>query len=192
MDLTILEKATYYFNYLYDAYYLKLYPYKNIIIDNTPIDSDHKRLNYICWGYKMSLNFSDSKRVVVNYAGDMKFNTVFYAHSHNEINRKVNKILENNLDNNKKIKYKFPNIIVNIAFISDNDEAINILDLINNSIESENNIITFNDILLLCNTPQNIKSVNVSFVKKMKTLKKEFNFTEHQHRDIGILNNIFD
>jgi hypothetical protein len=191
MDLSVIEKATYYFNYLYDTYYLKLYPYKNVIIDNSPSDVDHKRMNYINWGYKMSLNFQESKRVVVNYSGDIKFNTVLYAHSHNEINRKVNKILENNLD--KKIKCKFPNIIVHVVFLLYTDESIDILNIINNSVECENNNITFNDILFLCNlSAQNIKSINVSFVKKMKTFKKEFNFEDYQYRDIGILNSVFD
>jgi hypothetical protein len=213
MDFTLYDKAKYYTKYLYDTYYLKIFPYKNIIIyddveEESCMNYDYynhtRRLNYISWGYDYSYIFPQKRKIIIDYSGNKEFNTTFFAESHNEINEKINTILKNNSNNsifNKKIKTKFPNFIENVFFITknnDNDkekkekEEIEVTEIINNSIEYENNDITFHDIAYLKNiNVNNIESIKIVYVKMLKKLTKELNFTENKNKDISMLNEIY-
>lgn len=194
MDLTLSDKIKYYTKYLYDAYFLKLFPYKNTIIYNNNIDSyvnESQRLNYVSWGYNYSLKFPEKRRIVIDYSGDKEFNTVFFAQSHNEINDITNKILKDVSLFHKKIKINFPNFIENVYLIKDSD-VVDVTEIINNSIDCKNNI-TFSDITLLAHENlDDIKNIKVIYVKMMKKYTKEFKFAEYRNIDIDILNDIYN
>jgi hypothetical protein len=204
MDFSLYDKIKYYTKYLYDTYYLKLFPYKNVIIYNDNIEANcidncdyyyndgTRRLNYISWGYNYSLDFPDQRKIVVNYSGNKEFNTAFFVKSHGEINDKINNILKNDSLFHKKIQTKFPNFIENIYLINKNNDNIEVSEIINNSIEYEKNNITFFDIAFLAQTnPNNLKTIKVVYVKMIKKFTKEFDFTEYKDKDISVLNDIY-
>lgn len=209
MEFSLYDKIKYYARYLHDTYYLKMFPYKNVIIYNNNIETtcinfcnnyyndETRRLNYISWGYNYSLDFPEKRKIVIDYSGDKKFNTAFFAKSHTEINNITNKILKNNSSFHKKIQTKFPNFIENIYFIKHNSNIednndLEVTEFINNTIGYENNSITFNDIALLTKeNPNNIKTIKVVYVKMIKKFTKEFYFSEYRDKDIGILNEIY-
>jgi hypothetical protein len=211
MEFSFYDKIKYYTKYLYDTYYLKMFPYKNVIIYNNTIETtcinrcnnyynnETRRLNYISWGYDYSLDFPEKRKIVIDYSGNKEFNTTFFAESHEEINNIANEILKNNSTFHKKIQTKFPNFIENVYFIKynsnkdDDNNNLEVTEIINNSIEYENNSITFNDIVsLVRENSNNIQTIRVVYVKMIKKFTKEFDFTEYKDKDIGILNEIYN
>jgi hypothetical protein len=213
MEFTLYDKMKYYTKYLYDTYYLKMFPYKSVFIyddmeniENTKDTKDIKeelrvnhyyknntqRLNYISWGYDYSYNFEKKRKIIVDYSGNKEFNVAFFAESHNEINNIIKEILENESSVHKKIKTKFPNFIENIYFVKKDGEEQEVTEIINNSIEYNNNTITFFDIASLSQIDtNNIETIKIVYVKMIKKLTKEFNFEEYKNKDISILNEIY-
>jgi hypothetical protein len=211
--LTLYDKIKYYSNFLYDTYYLKLFPYTNVIIYNIHLNNlyhdETKRMNYISWGYDYYSKNIPTSKVLISYSGEKEFNTTFFAKSHREIEYKIKKILSENSKTHKKIKTKFPNFIEHVYFVYDeNHDEKNILfdsiDIINNIIYHEDfdeenlNLklfFSFGDLFNIMKKnikmkkyPKKIKIVYVKMIKKMTI---ELDFLNNKDNDIDILNNIY-
>lgn len=191
-EITIFDKVKYYMNYLYDIFYLKMFPYKNVYVfdNNNNYSDDSYILNYIESVYNYNNNFNNNKKVLISYSGEKEFYVSLSASSYSDIRDKINTLIKNNTFISK-IQIKLPNFIENIYFITWNDDKIDIKNIIDKCITFDDICcdITFNDIvLLLGETGCSMESIEVDYVRNFKKIKKELSFEENKNKDIQLLN----
>ena len=199
MEISLCNKILYCCDSLYDEMYKILFPYKNTFV----FDNDNKYkdnayvLNskvHIFFERLFNINFNEIKRVLVNYAGNKIFNVAIYASSHYEVKKKIKEIVINYKNIHPKIRTNLPNFIEKVCFIDNyNNEIIDVKERIDESINYDDNIISFFDISLLVNIDANsIKSIRVIYNEDFEKMTKEFDFIEHKNRDISFLNSIYE
>jgi hypothetical protein len=190
-DFTYYDIFKYYCSYLYDTYYLKMYPYKNVFIfDNSNnYNDDANIMNYISLGYEYDKIFPEKKRIVVSYSGNKEFYVSFYAQSYSGIKNIIDEILVNGSNYHNKIKTKFPDFIENINLIKKNtQEKLDIKHIIDKCISYDETQFTINDILIIVNEKKNTDSLNIVCVKKFRKVNKSLNIVECVDKDVSFLN----
>ena len=189
MKITIGEKIMYFKNYVSDFLNSKFISYNEIIEDGKKNKELKRMINFYSWKLCDEYDFNE-KKLVIKYNGVKKFIVGINAVSYYQI---ISIIYDICLNNNyeTKIKQQFPNFIENVYFITQNDELINILDILNECIEYNNNEITFNDISEICSINNPI-SIKIIYVQKFKKKEKNINFDDYKNTDISILNNVFN
>jgi len=188
MELSFKDKIMYYGNYIYDGINSQFFPYKIILINNKKDDYLKKNMNLYSSNLYYNKEFERTK-IIVLYEGEKKFIASFYAETYCEIEFVVQRIIFNDIYENK-IKSQFPNFIENIYFICKGNIKHDITELINKCINYENNNITFGEIAKICSR-HNILEIKIVYVQKFKKMEKILDYNLNKNNDIGMLNDIF-
>jgi hypothetical protein len=189
MNLNLIDKISYFKNYVIDVINSKIISYNKIIENGRKNNNFRFMMNLYNIGICNNSCF-DEKKVVLKYYGKRKFIIGLLTSSYWNINDVVSNICENfNCEN--KIKPKFPNFIENVYLIDQEENNINIIDELNECIDYNNNMITFKEIAELHDF-KNISCVKIEYVKTFKKYTKNIEFIEYENKDVSILNNIFD
>lgn len=189
MELSFKDKIMYYGKYIYDKINSHFFPYKTLLFNKKKDDNLKKNMNLYSYSLYYDKEF-DRTKITVLYEGNKKFIASFFAGSYCEIEFMVQRIVTNNIYENK-IKAQFPNFIENIYFLSKDEICNDITELINKCINYEDNTITFSEIAKICGVYKVIH-IKIVYVQKFKKIEKILDYNVYRNNDIEMLNDIFN